>query len=70
MYKDFGDDISRSFKNQLERVIEADVNVLIYNGQNDMIINTPGVLTYLNTLQWKYSKQWKASPKKVWRVGN
>jgi hypothetical protein len=35
-----------------------------------MIINTPGVLTYLNTLQWKYSKEWKATPKKAWKAGN
>jgi hypothetical protein len=27
--------------------------VLIYNGQNDVVVNTAGVLQYLNSLNWQ-----------------
>ncbi len=66
MYADFGEDISMSFKRELERVLNYGVKTLIYNGQNDVIINTPGVLAYLNTLEWSGAKDWKAAPKKIW----
>ena len=36
-----------------------DIKTLIYNGQNDFIVNTAGVLTYLNTLKWKNAKEWR-----------
>jgi hypothetical protein len=32
------------------------LKTLIYNGQNDFIVNTVGVLTYLNTLKWSQAK--------------
>lgn len=56
MYYAFCDDLSRSFKPQLQRVLNRGIRTLIYNGQNDFIVNTAGVLNYLNTLQWTYSK--------------
>jgi carboxypeptidase C (cathepsin A) len=66
MYDDFAADISTSFKRELERILTLGVKTLIYNGQNDVIINTPGTLAYLNSLEWTNSKQWKAAPKKTW----
>lgn len=56
MYYAFNADLSRSFKPQLQRVLDMGINTLIYNGQNDFIVNTAGVLTYMNTLQWKFAK--------------
>lgn len=50
MYEDFAADISTSFKRQLEKLLTSNVRTLIYNGQNDMIVNTPGVLSYINSL--------------------
>lgn len=67
MYEDFAADISTSFKRQLERVLTANIRTLIYNGQNDLIVNTAGVLSYLNTLEWQYINEWKQKPKKLWR---
>lgn len=42
------------------------INTLIYNGQNDFIVNTPGVLAYLNSMEWQFAKQWKAQQKTIW----
>lgn len=41
--------------------------MLLYNGQNDFIVNTAGVLTYINTLKWQHIKEWKDSTKKIWK---
>lgn len=59
MYSAFDEDLSMSFKMNLQRLLNYDVKTLIYNGQNDFIVNTAGVLTYMNTLQWKYAKEWR-----------
>lgn len=67
MYEAFAADISRSFKPQLERVLNMGLKTLIYNGQNDFIVNTAGVLTYLNTLKWKNAKEWRAAKKTMWK---
>jgi len=39
------------------------IPVLIYNGQNDVVVNTAGVLQYLNSLNWEGIQQWKRKPK-------
>lgn len=44
--------------------------VLIYNGQNDYVINTAGVLNYINSLTWEGITSWKKSKKKVWTINN
>jgi carboxypeptidase C (cathepsin A) len=66
MYEDFAEDLSISFKRELENVLNMGLQTMIYNGQNDFIVNTAGVLTYLNTLEWNYAKQWKDTTKKQW----
>lgn len=46
------------------------VRTLIYNGQNDVIVNTAGVLNYLNNLDWEGTLQWSKTPKTQWRLFN
>jgi carboxypeptidase C (cathepsin A) len=67
MYYAFNADLSRSFKPQLERVLNMGIKTLIYNGQNDFIVNTAGVLTYMNTLKWQHAKEWRAAKKTMWK---
>jgi carboxypeptidase C (cathepsin A) len=67
MYYAFDADLSRSYKRQLERLLDLGVKTLIYNGQNDFIVNTAGVLTYMNTLQWKNAKEWREAKKTMWK---
>lgn len=42
------------------------LKTLIFNGQNDFVVPTVGVQAYMNSLEWRYSKQYKKSPKKIW----
>ena len=67
MYYAFNADLSRSFKPQLQRILDAEVKTLIYNGQNDFIVNTASVLGYMNTLQWKFAKEWRQATKQMWK---
>jgi len=67
MYYDFNADLASSYKRELQVLLNLDVQVLLYNGQNDFIVNTAGVLSYINTLQWQHIKEWKAKPKKIWK---
>lgn len=67
VYTAFADDITRSKAANLVRVLRK-TKVLIYNGQNDVVVNTPGVLLYLNALDWEGIKQWKSTPKTIWTI--
>ncbi len=67
MYYAFNADLSRSFKPQLQRILDAEIKTLIYNGQNDFIVNTASVLGYMNTLQWKFAKEWRQATKQMWK---
>ena len=42
--------------------------MLVYNGQYDIIVNTPGVLQYLNVLNWDKINEWKSAPKKLFTI--
>ena len=66
MYYAFNADLSASYKRELEKLLNLDLKVMIYNGQNDFIVNTPGVLNYLNTLEWNFARQWRNTNKKMW----
>lgn len=68
IYTAFGKDITRSVADDVAYIL-GQIKVLIYNGQNDVVVNTPGVLQYLNSLQWSEIWRWKRAPKTVWTVG-
>jgi len=59
MYKAFAVDISKSYKQHLERILNKGVRTLIYQGQNAVKTNTAGVLNYMNTLDWVNAARWK-----------
>ena len=67
MYQDFSADLAQSYKRNLERLLERNLRVLLYNGQNDFIVNTPGVLAVVNSLQWTELPDWQKQEKKIWK---
>ena len=44
------------------------IGVLIYNGQDDYVVNTAGVLQYLNSLAWEGTASWKRAKKEKWTI--
>lgn len=67
VYNAFAADISRSYAGSVLKCL-ALTRVLIYNGQDDFVVNTPGVLNYLNGLNWPGIAQWKRSTKQLWTI--
>lgn len=67
IYDAFQLDISRSYTGDLINLLK-NVKVLIYNGQNDFVINTAGVLNYLNGLKWQDTRAWKMTRKQIWTI--
>jgi hypothetical protein len=51
IYNSFANDVSRSYAGDVINILRK-IKVLIYNGQDDFVVNTPGVLNYLNALNW------------------
>ena len=51
VYTAFGPDVSRSYASDVVLALN-NIKVLIYNGQNDVVVNNAGVLQYLNSLNW------------------
>lgn len=44
------------------------IRVCIYNGQDDYVVNTAGVLQYLNSLGWENIASWKRAKKEKWTI--
>lgn len=42
--------------------------MLIYNGQNDVVVNTPGVLHYLSSIDWEHIQNWKKAKKQIYKI--
>lgn len=44
------------------------VNVIIYNGSFDLIVDTPGIKSAVSKLQWSGLDQWMQAPRKNYRI--
>lgn len=51
IYDSFKADITKSYASDVI-ILLRNMQVLIYNGQDDFVVNTAGVLQYLNSLNW------------------
>ncbi len=67
VYESFHADISKSYSADLV-IVARNAKVLIYNGQEDYVVNTAGVLNYINSLPWENINNWKRARKQVWRI--
>lgn len=67
IYTAFANDVSRSYASDVILALR-NVKVLIYNGQQDFVVNTAGVLQYLNSLNWEGTNQWKRTEKQIWTI--
>lgn len=69
MYNDFYDDISRSYKENITYILnQKSTKILLYNGQNDIIVNTPSAENWIYSLKWDGAEKLLYSKKKFWNV--
>ena len=67
IYISFKKDVGRSYVSDLVIMLRH-IRVLIYNGQDDYVVNTAGVLQYLNSLGWENIASWKRAKKQKWTI--
>jgi len=60
-------DVMDSYKEELVTVMN-NYNVLLYNGQLDLIVGAALTETMLPTVQWNRAKEFASARKKVWKV--
>ena len=68
IYNSFKADVGKSYVSDVVTVLR-NIKVLIYNGQDDYVVNTAGVLQYLNGMGWEYIGNWKRTRKVNWTIG-
>jgi serine carboxypeptidase 1 len=42
---------------------ETSINVIVYNGQLDLICSTPGTIAWVNRMDWKHKKEYMSAPR-------
>lgn len=52
VYEQFVEDIAVSFVEDVDFILDKDLSLLIYNGQNDITCNTLGTNTWMKTMKW------------------
>jgi carboxypeptidase C (cathepsin A) len=67
VYNNFIADITVSFADAIKQ-LAGNVKILIYNGQDDIIINTPGQENWLWNLQWPRSQDITQADKQLWTL--
>jgi len=73
IYYDFYSDISQSYISNLSFILSQkiyDIKVVIYNGQDDVLVNSNGVERYLPYINWSNIPQFLAAKKQIWRDTN
>lgn len=61
------EDIMKSVKPWIQEIMD-NYKVMIYNGQLDVIIAYTLTENFLNSLEWKNAKEYKESPRYIWKV--
>lgn len=49
-------------------LLDADIPVLVYNGDRDMTTNVVGSELLLNAMDWKFKDEWLDASRGVWMV--
>jgi len=56
-------DFMRPVVDTVDELLAAGTKVIVYNGQLDLICDTPGTEAWVNTLKWSGLSSWKKAPR-------
>jgi len=70
IYTNFYADIGASFAANISYLLNNNIPVLIYNGQDDLVIPIAGTRGWLNALTWSKSANWLAASTKSYYDSN
>lgn len=69
VYEHLYEDFMQQYVHLVEDLLEKNVNVMIYNGQNDLIVETPGTFKWAEFLHYKDAETFRNTLMTPWRVG-
>ncbi|KAJ8667663.1 hypothetical protein QAD02_009326 [Eretmocerus hayati] len=62
VFDSLSDEYMTPVDNLVEQLLDqTDLKVIVYNGQLDLIVCTPGTWSWINKLRWDYAQHWQAS---------
>lgn len=64
MYEDF----MKPYVHLVEELLRRKVHILVYNGQNDLIVETPGTFKWVERLYFAASSEFREKYFSVWKV--
>lgn len=68
VYESLYSDFMYQYVHLVEMLLEAKVNVLIYNGQNDLIVETPGTFKWVEMLHYDQADKFRDTLLTPWKV--
>ena len=68
VYDYYRADIMNSSIVYLPSILASGVTVMVYNGQDDLIVNTPGIENMIASINWPGATQFSNAPKTNWMV--
>ena len=68
VYDYYRADIMNTTVTLLPYILSQNVSVLIYNGQDDLIVNTPGIENMMARINWPGAANFASAPKINWSV--
>lgn len=69
-YAFLNESVMVSKKEWLNRVLDEGIEVLIYNGNQDVIVHVPGMNRVVNSLKWSQRSQFEEAKRKKFWVWN
>lgn len=70
VYEALYEDFMQSSVESVEFLLQNGYQLLIYNGQDDLIVTNPGTMTWVDRLNWSGSDKFKNSDFNIWRFSN
>ena len=64
----FAGDWMKDFAQDVPVLLDGGVQVLVYHGVWDYIVNWYGGIDWVSRLDWKYNKEWNAQKNTTWTV--
>lgn len=50
--------------------MQNNYKVVFYNGQLDILVNSPGTTRWINTMNWTEINLWQQKTKDIWQINH
>ena len=68
VYTNLNEDFMKPEVNRVESLLAKDIKVLVYNGQDDLIVQNPGTMKWVDRLHYTNADQFKSALFEPWKI--